>query len=299
MNRSKKSKKTTSDSDFSYKCYSTVINMGNKTPEELEARIKTNIDKLAKEKGFKKSDLKDVSVKIVPNKSTPHLYIPINSSPEFMTDNYTFRNKTFVPFEIVIPSEFEELYCFISEKDYSKEEYGFIKSFVTVMTKETYIDIYRIAEKAQAYLELTSSFVYSFHRCESYYKILEMITSRLDVLCFTTKMLKYRMFNIPIPNDGTIQSIYYSKYMGDIVSIENMYNDFISKDNLNLLKCSEDIYTKYPFIILDGFEKLIENMIKFKDILDVGLRLALEYRLGRSSEFCSKECCLMPEKMRI
>jgi hypothetical protein len=76
-----------------------------------------------------------------------------------------------------------------------------------------------------------------------------------------------------------------------------MYNDFISKENLLSLQSSYNIYERHPFIIEDSFTKLIENMYIFKELINVGLRLSLEYKLCQVSEFCSKDCCIMPEKM--
>ena len=301
-----KSKKTTSKASApaTFKYFSTIVDIGNKSAEEIEEKVKANINRIAKEKGYKKSDFKDVTVKLLPKDvkksgANFHNYQQINCSPEYMTENYTFRNKAFVPFDIVIPSEFDELYCQITETEFpSEEERTFIKNFVEAMTKEMYVDIRRIAEKGQSYLELSSIFVYSRDRCMSYYKILEMITSRLEILCFTTKMLKHRLFNIPISNDGTSDTELYHKYMDDLSSIENLYLDFVSKENLRMLQASGDIYDRFPFIIEDSFNKLIENMNIFKDLINVGLRLSLEYKLG-TDEFCVKECCKMPERMVI
>ncbi len=305
MLKSKKKSAVVEPGPTTFKYFSTMVAVGNQTPEEIEEKVKKNINRIAKEKGYKKSDFKDLTVKLIPKEvdkpaSTYHNYQTINCSPEFMTDNYKFRNKAFVPFEILIASELDELYCQISPKEFPSEEVRiFITNFVTVMTKEIYVDIKRIVEKAEAYLELSSIFVYSRDRCYSYYNILLMIISRVDVLSFTTKMLKYRLFNIPIPNDGTCDDDYYDRYMDEVSSIENMYNDFISKDNLLALQSSSDIYEKHPFIIEDAFTKLIENINIFKELIDVGLRLSLEYKLTRLSEFCIKDCCKMPEKMII
>lgn len=189
-----------------------------------------------------------------------------------------------VPFDTIHPNDIIQ-FQHITPEGISKEEAAYIDYTVKRLSNRLLPDVIKLATEGIVYLDRTQTFQYSRERCEDYYNVVKCLCAMMHEVCQTTEVCYLRMFNMAWRPSIMRIPIQFELY-DDIcphIAAEDMKKD----KNYKLLESR-------PFLMELAWHTFVDKMYALKDMIDVGLRLSLEYTLAHY-EFCSNECCKMPK----
>jgi hypothetical protein len=187
-----------------------------------------------------------------------------------------------VPFDTIHPNDIIGFKHMLPE-GISAEEANYIDYTVDRLTRRLIPDIITVASEGIVYLDETQNYRYSRQRCEDYYNVVKCLSAMMHEVCQTTEICFIRMFNMAWRPSVMRQSIRFESYM-DICP--NTAGEDLLKDKHCVL------LERYPFLMEMAWSTFVDKMYALKDIIDVGVRLSLEYTLAHYN-FCPLICCKM------
>ncbi len=189
-----------------------------------------------------------------------------------------------VPFDTIHPNDIIEFQHSVPE-GISDEEAKYIDYTVKRLSKRLLPDVIQLATDGIVYLDRTQNFRYSRERCEDYYSVVKCLSAMMHEVCQTTEICYLRMFHMA----------WKPSIMRAPIRFE-LYNDICPNTAVEDLKKDKhyELLQRSPFLMELAWRTFVDTMYSLKDLIDVGLRLSLEYTLAHY-DFCTLACCKMPD----
>lgn len=193
-----------------------------------------------------------------------------------------------VPFDTIHPNDIYEFKHILPE-GISNEEANYIDYTVKRLSERLLKDVINVATEGIMYLDKTKEFRYSRVRCEDYYKVVKCLSEMMFEVCQAAEVCYVRMFHMAWKPSIMRPALRFELY-GDMCPTTT--TEDLKKDK------NRELLERRPFLMEIAWRCFVDKMYSLKDMIDSGLRLSLEYTLAHY-EFCSKECCKMPDVPEI